>query len=172
MNPAPLPYEIDLHRPPAPLQPRVPLWVVSAVILAVFAVTGIVESSILQSFTSVSLPVLDVLVTVITISEIYAFWYVILRLTGAGITLGVPFLLLPFVVLTFRWVNKEGSRTADPEEVSARRNLRRGAIPRREYERIIAYRHYVHGEISQSEYHAILAFLDKRFPGETTGAHP
>ena len=50
-------------------------------------------------------------------------------------------------------------RLADPEEIAARRRLRRGAITRREYERIIARRRFVHGEISREEYHEIMRQL-------------
>ena len=51
-------------------------------------------------------------------------------------------------------------RLADRQERAAQRDLRRGKLSRQQYEKIIAYRHFVHGEISRAEYHHIISELD------------
>ena len=59
----------------------------------------------------------------------------------------------------------DSRRVADREERVALHQLRMGRISRLQYEKIIAYRHFVHGELSRSEYRQIIARLDE---GEST----
>lgn len=168
----PLPYEIDLDGPPARLRPRQPSWVLSVVSLFLAVVTAFVEVSLFQPGVSPSgRPVLLALVLLISITEVYVFWYLALRLTGGGLEPGVPILLAPFLFFRFRLATP-GGRRADPEEILARRLLKRRAIPRAEYERIIAYRHFVHNEISLEEFHDILRFLGLPVPADSGRIEP
>jgi hypothetical protein len=63
-------------------------------------------------------------------------------------------------------------RPSDREERSARRRMKRGAITRREYELLIARRHFVHGEISHAEYSEIVRQLSDQNVDSRRGARP
>jgi hypothetical protein len=57
-------------------------------------------------------------------------------------------------------------RVADIQERRALKQWRRGRIPRREYERIVATRRFSRGEISRLEFHEILRQLEYGHPGQ------
>jgi hypothetical protein len=140
--------EVDVYRPPARLGPRYPLWAKLAVLWGVTFVFLLVSSAVLSYSPTGGLLTL-VLVVALCASVVLSY---------------VQFRLVPGRTVWSNVLAARGSpvgdpedavRVADPEERRARRRLRRGAITRREYERIIARRRFVHGELSEEDYHEI-----------------
>jgi hypothetical protein len=157
--------EVDLSRPPAPLPPRVPIWVSLGLMYAAALAIYIVANGLLSE--PASLSVAEGLFTVSIAASafmIYAQLRLVPTTQGFSAAGGVdgPADGAPLA---------EG-RLADAQEREARKNLRRGRITRREYERIIAHRRFAHGEISRPEYHEILRQLGYGPPGEGTVRSP
>jgi hypothetical protein len=149
--------EVDLSRPPAHLGPRAPIWVTLAVVYGASFVVYVVSLGLLNQPGSTS--VAEVLV-VFAVAATAVMFYAQARLfQNAGSLAGAQ-----GVASSRDGATPEDRRPADPDEREALRQLRRGRIPRREYERIIAYRHVVHGEISRPEYHEVLRQLGYDHP--------
>lgn len=141
--------EADLQRPPATIGPRTPAWPIVTLLFFAFVV---LLSAYALNLPTVLLIFLPGFILVIALS-VYCWTRFGVFPLGSGpltshdpIDLGNP---------------EDQPRLADPQERSAQRDLRRGRISRLQYERVIAYRHFVHGEISGAEYHHIISELDK-----------
>ena len=153
---------VDVYRPPARLGPRWPLWlrltVLWAATLLVYALTlALLAPLRIQGGNPSIVPGFALVVLVISLSASVVLVYAQLRLAtdaslmarglqARGFPVGDPV---------------GGNRPSDPEERRALRRLKRGAITRREYEKIIARRHFVHGELSRTQYEEIVHELDE-----------
>jgi hypothetical protein len=147
-----LPYPIDLSTRPASLGPRVSRWALFAFGWGVCFVVLLLGDILLSGPASPALVVAVLAVAgVATVTLVYAET----RLVPVQASVAIPLRSPSGSVID----PEDEPRLADPAERAARRRLRRGTIPRQEYERVVAYRHFVHGEISRAEYHEICRFL-------------
>jgi hypothetical protein len=154
--------EVDVYRPPARLGPRYPLWAKLALTWGAMFVVYLLSISLLAQQPTAGVAVV---LLVIGLAAAVVLTYAQLRLVP-----GQSFWLTPRPGGPGD-PDDEG-RLADPEERDARRRLRRGAITRREYDRILARRHFVHGEISREEYHETLRELGDDDPRHPSAASP
>ncbi len=154
---------VDIYRPPARLGRRLPLWVTLAALwgttaVVLWVVIGLLRQRIPSEF-SFLLP------TAIVVGTAVVNFYILNpRRRSVDQVLsadGFP-----------HWGDEDSVRPADREERAAGRRLRRGAITRREYERIIARRRFVHGEISRAEYHKLIQQLAEEEPTQQAGNSP
>lgn len=146
---------LDIYRPPAPLGPRVPLWAKLAILWG--ASFGVYLLLLILSANSTPNLSFALVISIVALAASLVMVYAQLRL-GVG-TIGMSYAWAPsyLSVRGFPYgETTDSARLSDAEERSALHRLRRGAITRREYERIIARRHFAHGEISRAEYHKIL----------------
>jgi hypothetical protein len=140
--------DLDFQRPPAGVAPRVPNWPIVVVMWLAIIVFIILFYPV---NTPTSLPV-----------AIW-FWALFLFAVLSTVALALPRLRAARYAgwpgLLWRgptdpredWSDE--IRLADREEIRARRDFRRGAISRSNYERIIARRQFVHGELTKAQYH-------------------
>lgn len=162
---------VDVYRPPAPLGPRVPLWLklvllyVATVVFYVFIVATTTSGPDHGPNPTLS-PTLGLILLSVDVAVSFLFLYLERRLvtdgsimaramSSRGVSVGEP---------------SDTTRVSDPEERRARRLLRKGAITRREYEKAIARRHFVHGEITRSRYEEIIHELDEKNVDARKGA--
>lgn len=150
----PLPYEIDLDRPPRRLGPRRSVTTRMAIGWGVCVVLwGFLLYLVVRG-----LPPLLFLVPALTVTGGMAYFQA--RLVNDGSALARH-----FVESGFNPSDLDAStRVVDRQELSALRRLQRRAITRVEYERIVAFRHLAHGEISEPEYRQILRYLAEQEP--------
>jgi|GEM_PF-4135315 len=139
--------EADFDRPPAPIGPRWPSWAVLAIVWAVSIPLSILFYNLEAQPSTPGVQLLLFVVDVVALTMV-SIAFVVLRSgrsrvfvnrwwSGQGYPQGDP---------------DEAPRLADRQERRASKRLRLESITRAQYERIIAYRHFVHGEISRSEY--------------------
>ena len=154
---------VDVYRPPAPLGPRVPLWIkilllwVATILIFVFvqvATTAGPDHGPNPSLT----PWFTLLLLSIGLVATIVMGYAQMRMIRTG---SAASQLLAARGMPVGDPDNE-ARLSDAEERRALRLLRRGAIPRREYEKIIARRHFAHGEITRSQYEEIVRELDEK----------
>jgi Short C-terminal domain len=146
---------VELDRLPARIGPRLSAWAVLMALWCVF--TGLyVLAAALEGAAPGGGPV--IIPAFLAFGSGAGLLYVRIRLTlGDSVTFwgGSRWGMTGDAAL-------EGSRPSDPEERTARRRLRRGEITRAEYERTIAFRHFVHGEISRAEYHELVRQISEQ----------
>ncbi len=159
--------EVDLRRPPARLGSGVPWWLAVAVLWSVgIALILLILWDVSPGGPArfVLLQTSAVVVNGLAIGVSIYYW----RRYGAS---GVLAPLFPppgpnYSSLSGALNPEDARRAADPQERAALHQLREGTISRRQYEKIIAYRHFVHGELSRAEYRQVIARLDE---GEPSG---
>ncbi len=157
--------EIEVYRPPARLGPRIPFWAILAMIWGgTFAIILTVDILSSQSPDSS----FDLLLGTIGLVASLVMAYARLRLVRGTSVWSNGLLTRGYPIGD----TSDEVRLSDPEERAARRRLRRGAITRREYERIIARRHFVHGEYSAAEYHEALRQIGDDTPPGSVGSPP
>ena len=144
--------EVDLNRPPAPLNPRWPAWLILVVVWgAGFGLAILFFELSAQPSTA----------GVLVLASIAGLGFLVL-LAWAALSLrgGQSRLFLDRYWTGQAYPQEDPSdeyRLDDREEREARRRLRRGTISRADYERIIARREFAHGELSRDAYHARIA---------------
>jgi len=145
---------VDLSRPPARLPPR----------LTDYTVVGV--SWLVFFLLSLSLHVLgnpDA-------SSGSFFLSGIIVLTALGLALYLS-IRIGWRALFYSWMTnlskyppvagvEMDGRSADQEELNARKLFKKGRISRVDYERRIAYRRFVHGEITRTEYRQLLGEIE------------
>ena len=158
--------EVDLRRPPARLGSGVLWWFpvavlwsvgVALILLILWGVSPGGQAKFILLQTSA------VLVNGLAIGVSIYYW----RRYGASGVLTPMFPTLPnYSSLSGALNANDARRVAEKEERVALHQLRKGRISRLQYEKIIAYRHFVHGELTRTEYRQIIARLDEGEPME------
>ncbi len=164
---------VDVYRRPAPLGPRLPLWLKlvllwAAMVLLFVLAWGLIPDELPNGRTGSLTTSIGILLFLIGLVATVAMAYLQLRLVNdgsivarrleyGGTAVGDP---------------SDPVRPSDPEERRAQHLLRRGAITRRQYEEIIARRHFVHGEISRAQYEETVQTLEERTVDARRGARP
>jgi hypothetical protein len=156
---------IDLYRPPARLGPRYPLY---AKLVAIWVIVLIVDYSLLLLLDAN--PVFGLVIILLPITLVLAIVgsYAAYRFMPDRSVFAPTLRALGFR----RGDTEESVRLSDPQEREAARRLRRGAITRREYERIMVRRRFVHGEITQARYNEIVRQLGDGKPPTRGGTIP
>ncbi|MGA8542128.1 MAG: hypothetical protein WB947_01080 [Thermoplasmata archaeon] len=156
-----------LDRPPARLGPRFPIWAKLTLLWGGALVVVVLAESLLSHLAASGLVLWLVLPISATII-IFVLTYEQLRNPSGQFSLSNHLSASGYAIDG----TVDERRPADPEELAARRDLGRGIITRREYERIIAYRHYVHGEMTHAQYDAQVASLSDREPTKRAVSRP
>ncbi len=157
--------EVDLRRPPARLRSGVPWWLPVAVLWSVgVALILLILWGVGPGGPTKSLlfETSGVVVNGVALGVSIYYW----RRYGAS---GVLTPMFPppgpnYSSLSGALNLNDTRRAADREERAALRLFRKGRISRRQYEKIIAYRHFVHGDLTRTEYHQVIARLDEEEP--------
>ena len=156
---------VDVYRPPARLGPRYPLWAKLSVIWGIALVGSVLVLIFINSNPKVAFAIILLpIAIVLAVAGSYAAWRIFPDRS-------------PVDAIYRGWGYRRNDtedpvRPSDPEERQALRRLRRGAITRREYERIIARRHFVHGEITLAQYKEIVRELGAEVPRKPTSVSP
>lgn len=156
---------VDRRRPPARLGSGVPWWLpvavlwsvgVALILLILWGVSPGGQARFILLQTSA------VVVNGLAIGVSIYYW----RRYGASGVLSPMFPppLPNYSSLSGALNPNDARRVADKEERAALHQLRKGRISRLQYEKIIAYRHFVHGELTRTEYRQIIARLDEGEP--------
>lgn len=157
--------EVDLRRPPARLGSGVPWWLPVAILwsVGVGLVLLVLWGTGLDSRANfLLLQTSAVVVNGLAIGVSVYYW----KRYGAS---GILSPMFPSSGPNYSSVSgalnpDDARRVPDPDERAALHQLRTGRISRPQYERIIAYRHFVHGELTRTEYRQVITRLDQGQP--------